>query len=146
MISCLIVIAKSASGPRASAAAGAAIVRSRRVDKAALDRQTWLLREPGSGTRAVTERLMQARGLSPARTLVMGSNEGIARAVAAGAGIAMLPTQVVRELMLLERVQAVRCPDAAALVRPLYLLQLRERPTSPPLRAFCEVLAQSPEE
>jgi DNA-binding transcriptional LysR family regulator len=57
----------------------------------------------------------------------------------------MLPTQVVRELMLLERVQAVRCPDARALVRPLYLLQLRERPPSPSLRAFCEVLAQPPE-
>jgi DNA-binding transcriptional LysR family regulator len=109
-----------------------------------LNAQVWLLREPGSGTREVTDRLMQAQRIEPQRTIEFGSNEGIARAVAAGLGLAMLPARVVRELVRMGELRKVTLAHAGAtsLLRPLYLLQLKERPPSPLAREFCTLLSQ----
>lgn len=107
-----------------------------------LSGQTWLLREPGSGTRAVAERVLRSRRITPARTIELGSNEGIARAVAAGLGIAVLPARVTRELLALKAIRTLELKPPERLTRPLYLLQLKGRPPSPLLRAACELLAQ----
>jgi LysR family transcriptional regulator, transcriptional activator of the cysJI operon len=123
----------------------AALARRRRAGLEQLNAQTWLLREPGSGTREVTDRLMRAQRIEPERTIEFGSNEGIARAVSAGLGVAMLPACVVRELVRMGEVRALmrsHHPGAAALRRPLYLLQLRERPPSPLAREFRTLLTQ----
>jgi DNA-binding transcriptional LysR family regulator len=119
---------------------GAALVRRRRPTLQELNDQVWLLREPGSGTREVTERMMRDHGISPKRTIELGGNEGIARAVACGLGLAMLPGCVLGELITLERVKALNYPSDSRLVRPLFLLQLKDRPASPLVRAFCELL------
>ena len=124
----------------------AALARRRRPTVQELNDQVWLLRESGSGTREVTERMMREHGISPKRTIELGSNEGIARAVASGAGIAMLPARVLRELIMLEQVKALNYPGDSALVRPLFLLHLKDRPSSPLTRAFCEVLQRQCEE
>jgi molybdate transport repressor ModE-like protein len=118
--------------------------RRRRVPVDELNAQLWLVREPGSGTREVTDRLMRTQGIEPERTIQFGSNEGIARAVAAGLGVAVLPARVVRELVRMGEVKALRLSDsrASALVRPLYLLQLKERPRSPMAREFCALLTR----
>jgi DNA-binding transcriptional LysR family regulator len=124
----------------------AALTRRRKASLQEVNDQVWLLREPGSGTRDVTEQMMRQHGISPRRTIELGSNEGIARAVASGLGIALLPACVLRELIALEQVKALSYPSDSALVRPLFLLQLKERPTSPAIRAFCEVLQRHREE
>lgn len=108
----------------------------RRPSIAELGRQTWLLREQGSGTRQVEQSLFAARGIVPARVIEIGSNEAIARAVAAGAGIALLPATVVADLILMRRVRAIALSDEDALTRPLYRLELVNRPRSPALQAF----------
>ncbi len=110
------------------------------LDVEKLNQQVWLMREPGSGTRDVTENSMRTLGIHPQATIELGSNEGIARSVAAGAGIAMLPLPVVRELIMLQEVNALQLPEALSLSRPLYLLQLQDRPVPPLSRAFCEIL------
>src|SRR5260370_382483 len=79
-------------------------------------------------------------GISHQRTIELGSNEGIARALACGLGSAMPPARVLRELITLGQVKALNYPSDSPLVRPLFLLQLKERPPSPLIRAFCEVL------
>jgi DNA-binding transcriptional LysR family regulator len=84
--------------------------------------------------------MMRQHGISPRRTIELGSNEGIARAVASGLGIAMLPACVLRELIALEQVKALNYPSDSAFIRPLFLLQLKDRPSSPAIRAFREVL------
>ena len=117
-----------------------ALTRRRKPTLQEVNDQIWILREPGSGTRHVTEQMMRQHGISPRRTAELGSNEGIARAVASGLGVAMLPACVVRELVTLERVKVVNYPGDSPLVRPLFLLQLKERPSSPAIRAFCETL------
>jgi DNA-binding transcriptional LysR family regulator len=66
--------------------------RSPRPDE--LARKTWLLREPGSGTRATTEEYLAAAGLSPP-TLTLGSNGAIREALAVGLGITLLSLDAV---------------------------------------------------
>ena len=123
----------------------AALARRRKPSADELNAQVWLVREPGSGTREITDHLMRTHGIKPERTLEFGSNEGIARAVAAGLGVAMLPVRAVRELLRMGELRALAPlhSSAAALTRPLLLLQLRERPASALVRAFCELLTRA---
>jgi DNA-binding transcriptional LysR family regulator len=125
--------------------AASALARKPSPTLGELNRQTWLTREPGSGTRDVTEQVTAACRIAPERRIVFGSNEGIARAVAAGLGVAMLPMRVVKELSSAGAVVQVRLPAGPLPSRPLYLLQLKERPLSPLARAFIEAI-QAPEE
>lgn len=121
---------------------GNALAKRRRPGAVELGGQCWLLREPGSGTREVAEGLLAGQGIEPQRRLEFGSNEGIARAVAAGLGVALLPVRVAQELIAAGAVKALRYPQEAPLLRPLYLLQLKERPQSPLARAFHELLVR----
>ncbi len=54
-----------------------------------LARQTWLLREPGSGTRATTEMLLADLGLAPL-TLTVGSNGAIRESASVGLGVTLV--------------------------------------------------------
>ncbi len=121
-------------------AAGATLGAKRRASVAELSRQPWLLREAGSGTRQVAQRVLRRRGIKPARLLELGSNEAIARAVAAGAGVALLPAIVVQDLVAMRRVRILRLAGDADIVRPLYRLELANRPRAPALQAFVELV------
>jgi DNA-binding transcriptional LysR family regulator len=56
--------------------------------------QRWLLREPGSGTRAATEALLDGLGLDPP-TMTLGSNAAIREAVVAGLGVSLMSRDAV---------------------------------------------------
>lgn len=62
----------------------------RRVAPAELSGETFLVREPGSGTRAAMERFLRAARVHPGRTTEMHSNETIKQAAMAGMGVAFL--------------------------------------------------------
>lgn len=55
----------------------------------ALARWTWLLREPGSGTRATLEALLTGHDLDPP-TLTLGSNGAVVAGVLAGLGVTLI--------------------------------------------------------
>ncbi|GAC1341189.1 MAG: LysR family transcriptional regulator [Candidatus Dormibacteria bacterium] len=55
---------------------------------------TWLLREPGSGTRATVEEYLAARGIAPS-ILTLGSNGAVREAVAVGIGITLMSRDAV---------------------------------------------------
>jgi DNA-binding transcriptional LysR family regulator len=67
----------------------------RRVPPAALGEQTFVVREPGSGTRLLMERLFAENRIAPRLGMEMGSNETIKQAVIAGLGIAFLSAHTV---------------------------------------------------
>jgi len=106
-----------------------------------LQDEIWLVREEGSGTREVTQQLLRANGLEPRHQIEIGSNEGIARAVAGGLGVAMLPWVVVQDLVSLGHVGSLAWTGSATLRRPLYRLRRAQRPLSPAAQAF-ETLLQ----
>jgi DNA-binding transcriptional LysR family regulator len=72
-----------------------ALAARRRMPPSALGEQTFLVREPGSGTRLLMERLFAESRISPRLGMEMGSNETIKQAVIAGLGIAFLSAHTV---------------------------------------------------
>jgi DNA-binding transcriptional LysR family regulator len=59
-----------------------------------LDRATWLLREPGSGTRSAMEEFLAQFDAAPPR-LTIGSNGAIRECVRIGLGLSLLPRDAV---------------------------------------------------
>ncbi|GAB3301669.1 hypothetical protein GCM10027563_47660 [Parasphingorhabdus pacifica] len=60
-----------------------------------LSRQTWLLREPGSGTRAATDELLARLETRPL-TLTVGANVAIRESIIAGLGVTLISRDAVR--------------------------------------------------
>ncbi len=65
------------------------------ISLANLKDQTFLLREPGSGTRAVADQLFSSNKFLPSTGVEFGSNETIKQAVMAGMGIALISAHTV---------------------------------------------------
>jgi len=134
--------ARSATGQSSSAARSEqSAARSVWVSEGDLAECTWLVREAGSGTREVSFDLLSRQGLKPHRSIEIGSNEGIARAVASGLGVSMLPLAVVEDLLQLGRVVELRVHEMAGLSRSLYRLERKDRPPSPAVGAFLDILS-----
>ncbi|WP_306293563.1 LysR substrate-binding domain-containing protein [Paenibacillus sp. 32352] len=67
------------------------------VDIEMLQDHVWVLREPGSGTRAFSDQFMEKSGIRMRRSYVFSSSQGVKEAVVAGLGVAMLSRLVVRK-------------------------------------------------
>lgn len=62
----------------------------KRIPLARIAKEPFLLREPGSGTRAACERLFAEHGMSVNVRMVLGSNEAIKQAIVGGLGVSVL--------------------------------------------------------
>lgn len=100
---------------------------------------TLILREPGSGTRAVLEAVLSQHGIVLEENLILGSTEAIKGAVMAGLGLAFLSRLAAETDLRAGRlfVQELR---GLRVSRPLYLLRRSNSPTSPIAREFLELL------
>ncbi len=83
---------------------------------------TFILREPGSGTREVMEAALQAAGVRPHRTMELGATEAIKRAVAAGLGVSLvsryaLDLELAAGLLVVLELPALRARRTFRLVR-----------------------------
>src|SRR5260221_13685246 len=74
---------------------GPRLERKSRLPLAALADETFLTREPGSGTRGLMEQLFESAGVRPKIGMAMSSNETIKQAVIAGLGIAFISAHTV---------------------------------------------------
>lgn len=72
------------------AAPGHPLAGAEDIPLARLAEEPWLLREPGSGTRAAVERLFAEEGIELRPRMALGSNEAIKQAILAGLGIAVM--------------------------------------------------------
>jgi LysR family transcriptional regulator, low CO2-responsive transcriptional regulator len=70
--------------------------RRRRMELAELAQEPFIVREPGSGTRAAMERVFAAQRVKFRTTMEMASNETIKQAVIAGLGLGFLSLHTVR--------------------------------------------------
>ncbi len=100
----------------------------------------WVLREPGSGTRAATEALLASRRLTLADVAVsleLPSNEAVRTAVEAGAGATVLSFSVVATGLRAGVLKAAAC---AMPTRRFSALRHRERRLSGAAKAFLSSL------
>ena len=100
-----------------------------------------ILREPGSGTRAVVEQAFRERGLTLTPRLSLGSTEAIKGAVAAGAGLALVSRLAVSLELETGRLALLSLSDLT-LRRPLHRLARRGAPESRAAQAFRSLLVE----
>ena len=110
------------------------------VEAAALSGRKFVLREKGSATRLAVEEGLGRAGLGePPVAMELGSNAAVAGAVAAGAGIGVIPARTLGAQTLVERLDV----RGVSFHRPFVLLVERGRPLSPAAEAFVEVCTKT---
>lgn len=98
-----------------------------------------LMHEPGSGTRAVTERALAARDLHLRPVMTLASTEAIKRTVAAGSAVAFLSAYAIRSEVRAGFLQVL--PVAGLTIsRPLYQVTLASAWRSPAAQQFLNLL------
>ncbi|MBW3542162.1 MAG: LysR family transcriptional regulator [Planctomycetes bacterium] len=120
------------------------LARRKRLKPADLAGLSFLMREPGSGSRRCVEHALEQAGLSPGELTValeMNSNDAIRRAVERGAGAAFLSRAVVKHELEAGRLKTVAVEGFTA-ERQLYLITHVGRIATPPARAFLEFLGE----
>jgi len=123
------------------ASVGHPFAQGRNIDMHALRHDTFLMREPGSGTRMMLEELFRAHLFKPAKLITLDSNETIKQAVMAGLGVSLLSLHA---LSLELRVGEIAVLDVLGLPmqRIWHLVQLRRRRLSPSAEAFRHFLIE----
>ena len=102
------------------------------VTAADLAAQPFVLREEGSATRRTVEDALAAAGITPRVAMELGSNASVLGAVAAGAGIGVVPTRTVSTQPAVNTLEV----RELTLVRPFVLVTERDRSLSPAAEAF----------
>lgn len=109
-----------------------------RLDPKRMEEVRWVLREEGSGTRAVFEQALGEDVRRLRRTLELGHSEAVRRAVEAGAGIGCLSRLVVQEGLDRGTLVLLSAPRAWDLRRTLWQITHRSTYTSRLCTAFVE--------
>lgn len=114
---------------------------AREMDLQELGHESFLIREPGSGTRLVMEEMFRDYLFKPTRLVVLDSNETIKQSIMAGLGVSLLSLHT---LTLELRTGEVALLDVLGLPvqRVWHVVQLRTRQLSPPAAAFRHFLIQ----
>lgn len=111
------------------------------VRLADLEGQPFIWREGGSGTRAATEALLREYGVTVQSVLALPSGEGVARAVEAGMGVAILSELIIEDRVARGKITAVDIVDAP-LSRSFRVITARGRSLSPAAQALISLLTR----
>jgi DNA-binding transcriptional LysR family regulator len=125
------------------APAGHPLLKKRSVSIRDVCNGPLILREEGSGTRAVLERALHRRALKIKPLLSLASPEAIKNAVIAGMGLAIVSRLIVALELRTGSLGIVPLADLT-IHRPLHLQRIRGRSRSPSQVKFLEVLAKMP--
>ncbi|HTV79051.1 MAG TPA: LysR family transcriptional regulator [Steroidobacteraceae bacterium] len=113
--------------------------RSRRVPIRTLRRATWLLREPGSGTRETIDQLLLPHLRQIPSGLEFGNSEAIKRAAASGLGITCLSGCVVEDLLATGALVALKT-ELPPLRRQFFVLTHQRKPRTRGMELFIDYL------
>jgi DNA-binding transcriptional LysR family regulator len=111
------------------------LAQRRSVPLAALAKETFLVRERGSGTRAAMERFFAASGLEPRIGMELDSNETIKQAVMAGLGVAFISRHTVGLELAAGALALVHAPGLPVM-RSWHVVHLAAKLLSPAAEAF----------
>lgn len=82
-----------------------------KVDFSELANETWIIREEGSGTREVTDRMFETHYFSPEHVMEFGSTQIIKESVEAGLGISFLSSWTIRKELMLGTLRQLEIED-----------------------------------
>ncbi|AIQ63430.1 HTH-type transcriptional regulator CysL [compost metagenome] len=78
------------------AAQGHPLAKERSISREQLQKQVWVIRESGSGTRAFSDSFISKHALDVKKSYIFNSSQGIKEGVASGLGISILSKWIVR--------------------------------------------------
>jgi DNA-binding transcriptional LysR family regulator len=112
-------------------------LENQRVKLKALRQSSWLLREPGSGTREAVEQALRPHLVQLSEDIQVGSTEAIKQAVAAGLGLTCLSLTATRDVIDLGKLKVLET-TLPRLVRTLYLIRHKHKQPSAGLALFMD--------
>ena len=112
-----------------------ALAQAKRVAPKSLGRETFLIREPGSGTRSAMERYFTEHGIVVNQSMEMSSNGTIKQAVMANMGLAFISQHTVGLEMAMGQLVALSVVDLPVM-RQWYVVHLQDKRLSPVAAAF----------
>ena len=115
------------------------LVGKSRITLKHLERETFITREPGSGTRKASERHFSRHGVEFHSVMEMSSNEAIKQAVEAGLGLGILSLHTL-ELELAMRRLAVLDVERFPIVRQWFVVHRKGKRLSTVAQAFLDFL------
>jgi DNA-binding transcriptional LysR family regulator len=105
------------------------------VPALALADQSFIVREPGSGTRAALDEYMHAHHMTPRVAMQMSSNEAIKQAVMVGMGVALLSLHTIG-LELEHGLIATPAVEGLPVMRRWHVVNNLAKTLSPPAESF----------
>lgn len=118
-------------------APGHTLASQRTIEPADLRDATWLMREPGSGTRTNVEEFFEGSEVKPSSSMTLGSNGAVKEAASLGLGIALVSELAVEKE--LRAGQLVRLKVRGTPLRRDWHASWMSEP-SPGVAAFLEIL------
>lgn len=115
------------------------LAKRRRIPFRALCNENFLVREPGSGTRMLMERVFRDHGMSVSASMEISSDETIKQAAMVGMGLGFLSLHTV-ELELQTRRLVMLDVIGTPIMRKWYIVHGKNKRLSPVARAFREFL------
>ncbi|SIO56411.1 LysR substrate binding domain-containing protein [Bradyrhizobium erythrophlei] len=116
------------------------LTQKSRIALSELANETFLTREPGSGTRGLMEQLFETAAIRPKIGMAMSSNETIKQAVIAGLGIAFTSAQTVAKKLDEGRLVTLDV-DGLPVVRQWFILSRKDEVLLPPAQAMLDFLS-----
>ena len=117
------------------------LCKARDIPLQRLKGETFLVREQGSGTRSLMERVFAEKGLDPATPIEMSSTEALKQGVEAGLGLALLSMHTLDMELALKRLvvlDVVKFP----IMRYWYIVYPKGKELSLAAQAFLEFVIQ----
>jgi len=111
------------------------LAQERHIPPARLAGEAFLMREPGSGTRALAETFFAGAGITPKIFMQISSNESIKQAVIAGLGIAFISGHTIDPGPLAAGLTILPV-EGLPIIRQWYLVHLRQRRLMPAARSI----------
>jgi DNA-binding transcriptional LysR family regulator len=121
------------------AASAHKLAAQERIPLKRLEEEILVVREPGSGTRAVTDRYFAEHGVDYRPGCELGTNEAIKQAVQAGLGLGVVPAQTI-ELELETRRLVVLPVQGFPLIRRWFIVHRSDKRLSGAAQAFRDLL------
>ena len=115
------------------------LLKQQEIPISTLLKETFILREQGSGTRFAIERFFAERDASIPATMDMSSNEAIKQAVQAGLGLGILSIHTLEMELTLKRL-AILDVESFPIMRKWYIVHRMGKRLSPVAVAFKEFL------
>jgi DNA-binding transcriptional LysR family regulator len=111
------------------------LARAKKIPLARLQEETFLVREPGSGTRIAMERFFSERGMKLKTGMEVGSNEAIKQSVQAGLGLGLLSRDTVEQELSLKRLVILDVAEFP-IMRHWYVVHRKGKRLSAVAKAF----------